>query len=100
MEENSGNIHARDPHACGERRPPARGGAAAGEAVGSAAPQAPGGRPDHYKVICISFYNEDLEHLDEVVRGLKSRGLTKANRSAVLREAMRQFDPSRVGRGL
>lgn len=55
---------------------------------------------DHYKAICISFYNEDLARLDDLVRELKSRGLTKANRSAVLREAMRQFDASRVQRGL
>jgi len=57
-------------------------------------------RPDHYKVICISIYNEDLARLDEIVQGLKKRGLTKANRSAVLRAAVEQFDPSRVERGL
>jgi len=57
-------------------------------------------KPDHYKVICISFYTEDLEHLDGVVRELKRRGNTKANRSAVLRAAMRQLDLSKVPRGL
>ena len=57
-------------------------------------------RPDHYKVICISIYNEDLARLDEIVQGLKKRGLTKANRSAVLRAAVEQFDPSKVTRGL
>lgn len=57
-------------------------------------------KPDHYKVICISLYNEDLDRLDAVVRELKKRGYTKANRSAVLRAAMLQFDPSRVPKGL
>lgn len=57
-------------------------------------------RPDHYKVICISLYNDDLALLDRVVRELKKRGFTKANRSAVLRAAMQQFDPSKVVKGL
>ena len=57
-------------------------------------------RPEHYKVICISLYNEDLARLDELVRELKKRGFTKANRSAVLRAAVEQFDPERVQRGL
>ena len=57
-------------------------------------------RPDHYKVICISIYNEDLARLDELVLELKRRGFTKANRSALLRAAVEQFDPSKVTRGL
>lgn len=57
-------------------------------------------RPDHYKVICISLYNDDLALLDRVVKELKKRGFTKANRSAVLRAAMQQFDPSKVAKGL
>ncbi len=57
-------------------------------------------KPDHYKVICISLYNEDLSHLDEIVQALKDRGFTKANRSAVLRAAMLQFDPAKVTKGL
>lgn len=57
-------------------------------------------KPEHYKVICISMYNEDLERLDAVVKELKKRGHTKANRSAVLRAAMLQFDPTRVLKGL
>ncbi|MBL8678435.1 MAG: hypothetical protein JNK05_04685 [Myxococcales bacterium] len=60
----------------------------------------PKDRPEHYKVICISFYNEDLALLDRVVKDLKKRGFTKANRSAVLRAAMQQFDPAKVSRGL
>lgn len=57
-------------------------------------------KPDHYKVICISLYNEDLQHLDAVVRGMKDRGFTKASRSAVLRAAMQQFDAAKVSKGL
>ena len=54
---------------------------------------------EHYKTICVSLYNDDLARLDDLVRELKSRGFTKANRSAVLRAAVEQFDPSRVQRG-
>lgn len=43
---------------------------------------------DHFKVICVSLYNEDLARLDDVVASLKARGFTKASRSAVLRVAM------------
>jgi len=57
-------------------------------------------RPEHYKVICISLYNEDLERLDEAVRELKRRGNTKASRSSVLRAAMLQVDLARVPRGV
>ena len=56
--------------------------------------------PTHYKVICVSLYNEDLARLDAVVRERKSRGFTKANRSAVLRAAVEQFDSAKVERGL
>lgn len=57
-------------------------------------------RPEHYKVICISLYNEDLERLDGAVRELKRRGYTKASRSSVLRAAMLQVDLARVPRGV
>ncbi|MDP3278492.1 MAG: hypothetical protein Q8Q09_25100 [Deltaproteobacteria bacterium] len=57
-------------------------------------------KPEHYKVICISLYNEDLARLDALVESLKSRGFTKANRSAVLRAAIEQFEPRKVKRGL
>src|SRR4026207_2131656 len=41
-------------------------------------------KPTHYKVICISMYTKDLEQLDELVEKLKTRGITKANRSALI----------------
>ena len=57
-------------------------------------------RPLHYKVICISMYTDDLARLDEMVDRLKERGLTKANRSALIRHALTQVDLSKVPKGL
>jgi hypothetical protein len=57
-------------------------------------------KPAHYKVICISLYNRDLERLDGLVDELKARGLTKANRSALIRVALEQIDLDRVPKGL
>jgi hypothetical protein len=61
---------------------------------------APAERPAHYKVICISIYTDDLDRLDEMVGALKARGLTKANRSALIRQALLQVDLEKVPRGL
>ena len=57
-------------------------------------------RPTHYKVICISMYKGDLERLDQMVDKLKERGLTKANRSALIRYALGAVDLDKVPRGL
>jgi len=57
-------------------------------------------RPEHYKVICISLYTEDLDRLDAAVRDLKRKGHTKASRSSVLRAAMLQLDLTKVPRGI
>ena len=57
-------------------------------------------KPTHYKVICISMYTKDLEQLDELVDKLKTRGITKANRSALIRVALEQLDLDKVPRGL
>ncbi len=57
-------------------------------------------KPSHYKVICISMYTRDLEQLDQMVEKLKARGLTKANRSALIRFALAQVDVEKVPRGL
>lgn len=59
-----------------------------------------GPKPTHYKVICISMYTKDLERLDELVDQLKNRGITKANRSALIRVALEQLDLEKVPRGL
>ncbi len=59
-----------------------------------------GERPTHYKVICISTYTDDLERLDEMVANLKARGLTKANRSALIRYALASVKLDEVPKGL
>ena len=60
----------------------------------------PEDKPLHYKVICISMYTNDLERLDGMVEALKKRGLTKANRSALIRAALDQLDLEKVPRGM
>jgi hypothetical protein len=57
-------------------------------------------KPAHYKVICISMYTDDLQRLDGMVDQLKNRGLTKANRSALIRYALAEIDLDRVPKGL
>jgi hypothetical protein len=59
-----------------------------------------GGKPTHYKVICISMYTDDLKRLDAMVDELKARGLTKANRSALIRYALGSMDLDSVPKGL
>ena len=57
-------------------------------------------KPTHYKVICISMYTDALGKLDDMVKELKSRGYTKANRSALIRHALTCVDLDTVPRGL
>ena len=57
-------------------------------------------KPTHYKVICISMYTDDLKRLDEMVDSLKARGLTKANRSALIRYALNGVNVENVPKGL
>jgi hypothetical protein len=74
---------------------------APGAAPRSAVQQARGQeKPTHYKVICISMYTEDLKRLDDMVDTLKARGLTKANRSALIRYALGGVDLNNVPKGL
>ncbi len=63
-------------------------------------PAEPAEKPTHYKVICISIYTDDLARLDEMVDELKARGLTKANRSALIRHALEQVDLNKIPRGI
>ncbi len=49
-------------------------------------------KPTHYKVVCISLYTQDIENLEETVAELKRRGHTKANKSQLIRQALRQLD--------
>jgi hypothetical protein len=53
-------------------------------------------RPEHYKVISISLYLEDIERLEELVQALKAQGHTRASRSMLIREALRQIDLDKV----
>ena len=57
-------------------------------------------KPTHYKVICISMYTEDLKRLDNMVDSLKARGLTKANRSALIRYSLGAVNLETVPKGL
>jgi len=49
-------------------------------------------KPDHYDVICISLYKEDLTQLDKMVAKLKKQGHRKISRSALIRFALDQVD--------
>ena len=49
-------------------------------------------KPTHYKVVCISLYTQDIEELEAKVAELKRRGFTKANKSQLIRFALRQLD--------
>jgi len=53
---------------------------------------------DHYKVICISLYNEDLAALDAKVETLKQEGHRKMSRSALIRYALDHVDLERLPR--
>jgi hypothetical protein len=57
-------------------------------------------KPTHYKVICISMYTRDLARMDALVSALKARGVTKANRSALIRAALEQVDLDKIPRGM
>ncbi|MCC7541414.1 MAG: hypothetical protein IT379_34675 [Deltaproteobacteria bacterium] len=56
-------------------------------------------RPEHYDVICISLYREDLERLDAKVRALKERGHRKMSRSALIRFALDSVDLEALPKG-
>jgi hypothetical protein len=55
-------------------------------------------KPDHYEIICISMYKEDLAALDEKVQSLKARGHRKMSRSALIRIALEKVDLESVPR--
>jgi hypothetical protein len=56
-------------------------------------------KPTHYKVVCISLYNEDIERLETLVAELKRRGHTKANKSQLIRAALAQVDLAKIPKG-
>jgi hypothetical protein len=53
-------------------------------------------KPTHYKVVCISMYTKDIEELEAKVAELKRRGHTKANKSQLIRIALRQVDLDKI----
>lgn len=53
-------------------------------------------KPDHYEVICISLYKEDLAALDAKVRAMKAAGHRRVSRSSLIRQALDRFDPSKL----
>lgn len=55
-------------------------------------------KAEHYEVICISLYNEDLARLDAKVASLKAAGHRKMNRSALIRFALDTVDASKLPR--
>jgi len=56
-------------------------------------------KPTHYKIVCISLYNEDIERLEKLVQELKRRGHTKANKSQIIRAALDQIDLDKIPKG-
>lgn len=50
-------------------------------------------KAEHYDVICISLYKEDLTRLDAMVAKLKKRGHRRVSRSALIRFALDRVDP-------
>lgn len=54
------------------------------------------GKLQPYKVVCISLYVDDIDRSNELVNELKRDGYTKANRSWVIRQALRQFDKTKL----
>ncbi len=53
-------------------------------------------KPTHYKIVCISLYNDDIERLERLVDTLKARGHTKANKSQLIRAALDQVDLDKI----
>jgi hypothetical protein len=56
-------------------------------------------KPSHYKVVSISLYQEDIEHLEALVKELKKRGYTKANKSQLIRFALDTVNIDKLPRG-
>jgi hypothetical protein len=53
-------------------------------------------KPAHYKIVCISLYNEDIARLEDLVAELKRRGFSKANKSQLIRFALDTVDLDRM----
>lgn len=53
-------------------------------------------KPSHYRIVCISLYNRDIERLEELVAELRRRGFSKANKSQLIRFALDTVDLDRM----
>lgn len=53
-------------------------------------------RPTHYRGVSVTLYNEDVERLEALLQALKARGHTRANKSLIIREALRQIDLDQI----
>jgi len=49
-------------------------------------------KPTHYRIVSFSLYLEDIARLEDLVRRLKEKGYTKANKSQVIRYALATVD--------
>ena len=58
----------------------------------------PKAKPDHYEILCISMYKDDLARLDALVSSLKEQGHRKMSRSALIRFALDQVDVRKLPR--
>lgn len=57
-------------------------------------------KADHYEIICISMYNDDLARLDQKVADLKADGHRRMTRSGLIRWALDQIDLAKVPRSI
>jgi hypothetical protein len=60
------------------------------------AKQATPPKADHYEIICISLYKDDLKRLDAKVGSLKKQGHRKMSRSALIRYALDHVDTAKL----
>ena len=51
-----------------------------------------------YRLLCFSLYHEDVALLEKLVAELRKRGVTRANKSMVVRAALAQLDVTKVPR--
>lgn len=55
-------------------------------------------KPTHYRIVSISLYERDIDRLDGLVRELKKRGHSKANKSELIRKALQQVNLDKIAR--
>jgi len=72
------------------------GGSPAAPRRPQAVERTPAPKPQHYKIMSISMYTDDIERLEEMVRELKRRGHYKANKSQLIRHALSRVNLDEV----